>query len=95
MLLATKKTLTKVQFADLSSPLKAAAMYTRTKMVKPNEVAMVSTLAASRLFAAGFAATQRSCWNVSAQGLDKPVLPYDCQSDKQLKLFRMMQSELF
>lgn len=32
-------------------------MYTRTKMVKPNEVAMDSTLAASRLFAAGFAAS--------------------------------------
>ncbi len=32
-------------------------MYTRTKMVKPNEVAIDSTLAASRLFAAGFAAS--------------------------------------
>jgi len=47
----------KCKFAKLSLPLKAAAMQTRTKMVKPNEVAMDSTLAASRLFAAGFAAS--------------------------------------
>ena len=73
-------------------------MYTSTKMVKPNEVAMVSTLAASRSFAAGFAAsnTKQVLEHVSVR-LDMLVLPYDdcrgkLQRDKQLKIYRMLQS---
>ena len=45
---------------DVSSPLKAAAMYTNTKMVNPKDVAMVKTLAARRLFSVGVAAGKQT-----------------------------------